>query len=88
MSEPLAWARWWFYPWNHAHDGWEEPKSVRVDALCRAEHVRASIALNITPSPPPPLISRFFDWRLPPTSNCSRCWHYWDIFVTAPSMGL
>ncbi|OPA97711.1 hypothetical protein BFW88_03110 [Pseudomonas fluorescens] len=54
MSEPLAWARWWFYPWNHAHDGWEELKSVRVDALCRAEHVRASIALNIAPSPPPP----------------------------------
>lgn len=55
MNETLAWVRWWFFPWSHAHEEWGACSQYSgLEALWRAEHVRASADLNISASLPQP----------------------------------
>lgn len=54
-NEALAWAQWWFSPWRQAHEEWDElSQCVGLDDLWRAQHSRASVALNIAPCLPLP----------------------------------
>ncbi|MEX5553298.1 type III secretion protein [Pseudomonas pergaminensis] len=55
MNEALAWAQWWFSPWSQAHEEWDElSQCIGLDDLWRAQHSRASVALNIAPCLPLP----------------------------------
>ena len=33
MSEHLAWAQWWAFPWKYAHDDWKGDKHPAIDAF-------------------------------------------------------
>ncbi len=51
MSEQLAWARWWAYPWKHSHADWRTDPAI--NALYRTNGL-PTVAINgITPCLPP-----------------------------------
>lgn len=35
MSEHLAWAQWWAFPWKYAHEDWRDGNHAAMDALHR-----------------------------------------------------
>ena len=52
MSDALAWAQWWAFPWRTAHADWG---NFSQEALYRSCHVAASATLGISPCLAPPL---------------------------------
>jgi hypothetical protein len=61
MSEQLAWAQWWAFPWKSAHEDWRATgKYPAINAFHRsgilATSTLAGIAPCLPPAPDPALI--------------------------------
>lgn len=60
MSEHLAWAQWWAFPWKYAHDDWKGDKHPAIDAFhhngCSAPASLTGIAPCLPPAPHPTVL--------------------------------
>lgn len=39
MRENLAWAQWWAFPWDYAHEDWKDDKYQAINALYRSRRL-------------------------------------------------
>ncbi|NWC93855.1 MULTISPECIES: type III secretion protein [unclassified Pseudomonas] len=54
MSERLAWAQWWAFPWKSAHEDWRAAdKHPAINALYRTGVLATSTLAGIAPCLPP-----------------------------------
>lgn len=54
MSEHLAWAQWWAFPWKASHDDWRTlDKHPAIAALCLSRFPVSGAVEGITPGLPP-----------------------------------
>ena len=61
MRENLAWAQWWAFPWDYAHEDWKSDKYPVIQALYRSRKiVPAELTGVVTclPAPPQPTVLR------------------------------
>lgn len=60
LSEHLAWAQWWAFPWKHALQGWKDGKYPAINALYRigrsAPDDLTGIAACLPPAPDPTVL--------------------------------
>lgn len=61
MRENLAWAQWWTFPWDYAHEDWKDEKYRAIHTLYRCRR-RAPDELTglvtCLPAPPQPTVLR------------------------------
>ena len=53
IAEHLAWAKWWAFPWRHAHDDWKGDEYRAVDALYRSRRWTPRDFMGVTACLPP-----------------------------------
>lgn len=60
MSERLAWAEWWAFPWEHAHEDWRGDKYPSISVLYHSRRSApdglTSIAACLPPAPHPTVL--------------------------------
>lgn len=60
MSEHLAWAQWWAFPWRHAHEDWRGDKYPAIKVLYRnrrsAPDDLTGIVACLPPAPHPTVL--------------------------------
>ncbi len=61
MRENLAWAQWWAFPWEHAHEDWKGDEYLAINVLYHRQRLSPRDLKGIAtclPAPPHPTVLR------------------------------
>lgn len=55
MSEHLAWAQWWAFPWRYAHEDWKDGLHAAIDAFYQSGRSVSGAFMGVNACLPPAL---------------------------------